>query len=92
MTAPARRDGVHFDGGWSLPHAGITIFGTRTVEFWHADGACQSFLQEPGSVYVGNLCAVKHEVVHSGGAAPDGSHGLQVAVMLRSDVFGGIYG
>ena len=48
--------------------------------------------QSPGSFYIGNMCALRHNVVH--GAHAPGSCGaglpseqFQIAVMLRSDVF-----
>ena len=59
--------------------------------------------QEPGSLYVGNLCALEHNVRHHDeclhtfdpvaataqghGEAATATSGLQIAVMIRSDVF-----
>ena len=118
----ARDDGWHTDGGCSLLHASVTLFGTRSVEV-RVEGKPQVTLnQEPGSFYVGNLCALQHNVRHHedckhtfDGAAvtakgdgkdlasaatakgdaeepapaetAKGDQRLQMAVMIRSDVF-----
>ena len=56
----------------------------------------QNFPQEPGSFYVGNLCAGWHKVAHlpTEGAGPlfhttpaATNEGVHVTVMLRSNVF-----
>ena len=49
-----------------------------------------SFQQRPRSFYLGNLCAMKHNVKH--GDQAEGCYGppsakIQIAVMLRTDVF-----
>ena len=93
MKVGVREDGWHTDGGASLLHAGVTIYGSRRlqVRLGH-DGSCISLPQQPGSFYVGNVCAIEHNVEHveaapgTWGAAPPESQ-LQVAVMLRSDLF-----
>ena len=56
------------------------------------DAGCISLPQRPGSFYVGNLCALNHIVVHGEHAAGRYGEGppseqVQIAVMLRSDVF-----
>ena len=88
----ARQDGWHTDGGTSLLHAAVTLFGTRTLLVELEDAGCISLPQRPGSFYIGNLCALNHNVEHGEHAA--GSYGegppsqqVQIAVMLRSDVF-----
>ena len=122
MDAGVRDDGWHTDGGCSLLHAAVTIFGTRSVEV-KVEGQPQITLeQEPGSFYVGNLAALEHNVHHHkecehafdraaalatdkgwglaseasdmgdvGDAAPaatvEGAWKMQIAVMLRCDVF-----
>ena len=118
MQPGARDDGWHTDGGCSLLHASVTLFGTRSVEV-KVGGKTQVTLdQEPGSFYVGNLCALEHNVRHHEeckhtfeGAAvtakgdgkdlasaakakgsrraetAKGDQRLQIAVMIRSDVF-----
>ena len=122
MRLGARSDGWHTDGGCSLLHASVTLFGTRSVEV-KVEGKPQVTLdQEPGSFYVGNLSALEHNVRHheeckhtfdgaavtakgdgkdlasaatAKGDAEDpapaetakGDQRLQIAVMIRSDVF-----
>ena len=89
----AREDAWHTDGGASLLHAGLTMFGSRQlhVRLKGEEGSI-SLEQRPGSFYVGNLCALEHQVVH--GATAPGSWGsgppesqVQITVMLRSDLF-----
>ena len=122
MQPGARDDGWHTDGGCSLLHASVTIFGTRSVEV-KVEGEPQVTLdQEPGSFYVGNLAALEHNVRHHGeckhtfdgaaatakvdrkdlasaasakrdakkassAATAEGDQRLQIAVMIRCDVF-----
>ena len=116
MKPGERDDDWHTDGGCSLLHASVTIFGTRSVEV-KVEGQPQVTLdQEPGSFYVGNLSALEHNVRHHeeckhtfGGAAvtakgdgkepkgdaehpssaetAKGNQRLQIAAMIRSDVF-----
>ena len=122
MQPGARDDGWHTDGGCSLLHASVTLFGTRSVEV-KVEGKPQVTLdQKPGSFYVGNLSALEHNVRHheecehtfdgaartakgdgkdlasaatAKGDAEDlapaetakGDQRLQIAVMIRSDVF-----
>ena len=107
MLFGAREDGWHTDGGASLLHAAVTLFGCRTLKVklgaasaptsaessTPPEGAHISSLQQrPGSFYMGNLCALSHNVVHQDdkeGGLSDGEGGqqVQIAVMLRSDYF-----
>ena len=118
MQPGARDDGWHTDGGCSLLHAAVTLFGTRSVEVKVAGIDQVTLHQAPGSVYVGNLAALEHCVRHhedckhtfhpaavtASGDAEDpaprtsrrlqqqrdtakGDQRLQIAVMIRSDVF-----
>ena len=122
MQPGVRDDGWHTDGGCSLLHASVALFGTRSVEV-RVEGKPQVTLdQVPGSFYVGNLSALEHNVRHheeckhtfdgaavtakgdgkdlasaatAKGHAEDpapaetakGDQRLQIAVMIRSDVF-----
>ena len=99
MQPGTRSDGWHTDGGCSLLHASVTLYGTRSVEV-RVEGKEQVTLdQVPGSFYVGNLSALEHNVRHHeeckhtfDGAAgtaqgAQGDQRLQIAVMIRSDVF-----
>jgi hypothetical protein len=94
LKVGAREDGWHTDGGTSLLHAAVTVFGSRTLLVKLEDGSCISLPQRPGSFYVGNLCALSHNVSHDDHAAGSlragpASEQVQIAVMLRSDVFRG---
>ena len=65
MDPGERDDGWHTDGGCSLLHAGVTLFGTRTVQVKTHPALPQLMLeQKPGSFYVGNLAALEHNVHH----------------------------
>ena len=122
MKPGQRDDGWHADGGCSLLHASVTLFGTRSVEV-KVEGQPQvTLVQEPGSFYVGNLAALEHNVRHheeckqtfdgaavtakvdrkdfssaasakgdaendSSAATAEGDQRLQIAVMIRCDVF-----
>ena len=82
--------GWHTDGGASLLHAAVTLFGSRAVEFKQegVDG-CISRPQRPGYFYVANFTAMSHRVCH--GETATGCFGdrpqVQVVVQLRSDLF-----
>ena len=98
MGTGVRDDGWHTDGGCSLLHASVTLFGTRSVEV-KVEGKRQDKVtldQEPGSFYVGNLSALEHNVRHheeckhtfdGAAATAEGDQRLQIAVMIRCDVF-----
>ena len=91
MLNGKRRDPKHYDGGASLLHMGLTIFGARDLECFFTE-ATAVIPQDPGAIYVGNLCAVEHQVVHGrakafslfGESTPNGVH---ITVMFRCDVF-----
>ena len=92
LKVGARDDGWHTDGGASLLHAGLTVFGSRYLDVDVGQGreSCISLPQEPGSFYIGNLCALDHDARHvenPAGCWGDGPDRLQIAVMFRSDVF-----
>ncbi len=93
MRVGERAEEWHTDGGASLIHGAVTIFGSRAVEV-RTEGRddCNSLEQRPGSFYIGNLTALEHRVVHreqSEGSFGEGppSEQIEIAVMLRSDVF-----
>ena len=98
MEPGARDDGWHTDGGCSLLHAAVTLWGTRTVEVQNEDEKQFNLEQKPGSFYVGTLAALHHNVHHNERCdhtfsnedlkqQPEGKRDLLIAVMLRSDVF-----
>ena len=86
MKPSERYDPEHFDGGASLIHGGLTIFGVRHLECKVAAssagaGECEVAAsaateawevlpQRPGSFYIGNLTAPWHRVRHTEIAAP----------------------
>ena len=87
-----REDGWHTDGGCSLLHISLTGCGEREVSVSLEEQGCISLPQRPGSIYLGNMCALNHNVVHN--ARSPGCYGegtdegpVQITVMLRSDVF-----
>ena len=47
LKVGAREDGWHTDGGASLPHASLTVFGSRAVEVKLDKPDCISLSQEP---------------------------------------------
>ena len=109
MQPGARDDGWHTDGGCSLLHASVTLFGTRSVEVWMEPSSKVTLDQKPGSFYVGTLSALEHNVRHheeckhtldgaavtakgdgkdlASAATAKGDRKLQIAVMIRCDVF-----
>ena len=94
MKPGEREDPPRNDGGASLLHAGLAIWGKRGLDAQLQPEAERRRLhQKPGSFYVGNLCAAWHKVTHfpPADAQPlwveDGFEGVQVAVMLRTNVF-----
>ena len=94
MKAEHRYDPEHFDGGASLLHAGLTIFGTRHVEVKVAESAADKWNvlpQSAGSFYMGNMCAAWHRVHHldrkEAGTLCGAAGNVHIAVMLRTDVF-----
>ena len=94
MKPSEREDPPHFDGGASLLHAGLTIWGKRGMDVQlQPEAEWRRLHQKPGSFYVGNLCAAWHKVSHfpPEDAKPlwveDGFEGVRVAVMLRTNVF-----
>ena len=90
----ARYDGWHTDGGASLLHAAFTLFGMRSmlVELNQPMTDKISLPQRPGSFYVGNLCALNHNVQHHAVSEGNFSQGpeseqVRIAVLLRTDVY-----
>jgi hypothetical protein len=66
LMAPGNRpDPVHYDGGASFIHAGVTLAGGRLLKFKTKEGEI-SFETRPGQIYLGCLCCAEHYVQHSG--------------------------
>ena len=107
--ASYRQDPEHYDGGASLMHGGLAIWGQRTVEHQstiiksemptHDDSGdlpWQGIPLKLGTLYIGNVCAAKHRVVHRKDVQHlfkrvDDSEGVHNTVMLRTDVFRGCH-
>ena len=73
-------------------HLSVTVFGSRLLSVSLEEQARISMAQRPGSIYLGNLCALNHDVAHherSPGCLGEDGPGepIQITVMLRSDVF-----
>ena len=95
----------HFLGA-SLIHMGVTLYGQRRMECTLKDdggpylgdvSSAESFVFTPGNVYIGNLCAAEHVVIHE--SDHDRSEGfetdrgeLKVTAMLRTSLFAAGYG
>ena len=94
MFTDSRRDELHFDGGASFFHMGLTLYGRRRLDVTLNDPDVHpSFIFTPGNVYAGNLCAAEHVVVHeddhdrSEGFDVNG-RSLKMTAMLRTSLFG----
>ena len=68
MANGEREDGWHTDGGTSLLHAAVTIVGSRVMQVETPSGHI-NLSQKPGSFYMGNLCALRHNALHNEDAA-----------------------
>ncbi len=90
MSPGPRADLVHYDGGASLLHMGLTIFGARSLVCHFGEEGTRTFRQRAGSIYVGNMCAIEHHVEHEPASAEclgSGEQAAQITIMFRSDVF-----
>ena len=89
MKLGQRIVGKYYEGGASLLHMEIMIFGSRSLKCWHGDGSSDTLQLSPGSIYVGNMCAVEHEDEHCAAdvhrSPADHVQGLKIHVMIRSD-------
>lgn len=81
MRLGTRRDPKHFDGGSSLFLMAITLYGHRDVQLHmgHPLGCAAQpdtlaspicITNRPGSIYLGTLAAVEHEVLHHDNDTP----------------------
>ena len=64
MDNTNRCDTWHSDGGTSLLHAAVTLFGTRELHVKTDHDGYVKLKQEPGSFYIGNMVALRHAVYH----------------------------
>lgn len=78
----------HMDGAASVIHAGLTLYGRRTVVFDQTDGLAPVVLENfPGLFYIGGVTGSRHQVSHQKAYADETLHGASVAVMFRCDLF-----
>ena len=80
----------HHDGGASILHMGVTLYGRRRVRCFTAgpDGEHEDFPQMPGSVYVGTLTGCLHQVLHDEPRAScEARAGHSVSLMVRTTLF-----
>jgi len=106
ITAATNSDGScwrepeHLDGGASVVHMGVTLFGRRLLVCQQGPGLeAVEVLCRPGSVYIGGLTGPLHEVIHqwprpgeslSAATVPRKQglgHDLSVTVMCRTCLF-----
>ena len=96
MRPDERLDEVHYDGGASLLHIGLSLYGRRRLNLKVGEEilGAHSVVATPGHVYAGNLCAAEHQVVHESDHIRSDSFeaesdAVKIAVMLRTSLFGG---
>ena len=87
----------HNDGGASILHMGITLYGRRRVTFFSPDSESASgsseeqevrFEQQPGSVYLGTVTGASHQVSHVATRHPDEAlRAHSVSIMMRTCLF-----
>jgi len=80
----------HKDGGGSVLHLGITLFGKRLLRCEQADGQDIVVENFPGTVYLGTLTGCYHQVHHKAAAANElyTDAGWSVTIMCRCALFG----
>ena len=86
----ALEESCHHDGGASVLHMGVTLYGRRRVRCFTLDrhGEFEDFEQVPGSVYLGTLTGPLHEVHHDLPHSPTETcleH--SVSIMIRTSLF-----
>ncbi len=92
MRSNDRRDPVHFDGGASFVHGGLTLGGERTLVLREKEGPNRQLQVRmvPGHFYLGCLCGPEHFVQHHSSLQlfQTGSLGpVELVLLLRSRVF-----
>lgn len=95
MRSNQRLDPVHFDGGASFVHLGLTLAGDRSLLMRHKRkaGGPEEELRLPmttGHVYLGGLCGPTHYIEHHVSTDLHDSPNLgpiEVVVLLRSACF-----
>ena len=100
MRPGMRRDKRHADGGASLIHLGLSVCGTRALEFWEKGRETpHRAVQRDGNVYISSPALFEHQVAHEDGH--DGGDPLlqfedmgpcKVALQLRCNSLSHNYG
>ena len=97
-----RCESAHIYGGASLVHGGLSAGGRRAVEHRSMDVECETSgdessalnlhgaTREPGTFYVGSLCAASHRVAQRMDAQP-AFEGEYIVVRFHTTVFRGTY-
>jgi hypothetical protein len=81
-------EAVHQDGGASVVHCGITLYGDRRLVCEQPDLSSVVLRNSPGTVYLGGLTGPVHGVTHLPSAADQLLDGENSAtVMLRTTLF-----
>ena len=85
----------HFDGGASILHMGLTLYGRRQLRFFEGNKArpgetVAEMSLAPGSVYLGTITGGLHQVVHG---TPRSAHearlGHSMTCMVRTSLWPG---
>ena len=83
----------HLDGGASILHLGMTLYGRRLLECRTGGGLPDVVLENtPGTVYIGQLTGPLHQVLHQRALESEllevpGLGRLACTVMMRSSLF-----
>jgi hypothetical protein len=78
----------HQDGGASVLHMGLTLFGRRTVLCEQGDGLPDVAIEcLPGGVYIGGFTGPHHQVAHQPARPAELMEGMSVSVMMRTALF-----
>ena len=85
---------LHQDGGASILHMGLTVYGRRDVRFIQGPGLADVAVRNvPGTVYFGQVTGAEHQVHHRVASSPSellhlpGFGQVSVTVMLRTALF-----
>ena len=85
---------LHQDGGASILHMGLTVYGRRDVRFVQGPGLADVAVRNvPGTVYFGQVTGAEHQVHHRAASSQaellqlPGLGQCSVTVMLRTALF-----
>ena len=101
MRSNDRCDPIHYDGGASFMHAGLTLYGERSLKCRHFDRPFAADSEQdppkeldmqmrPGHFYLGCFCGPEHYVQHRPSRALLGTPrcgDVEIVVLFRSRVF-----